>query len=173
MPPTPPQEPNGFLLFGLCLIAAAALIGVLKLNHWWHTRPRTSGGVKSSEGARHGTAVMSSAERPLIAVRSPSPREGTAPLPTPVPTTNLTEDRVFRDMVLLKDKQGKWFFSGKKIYTAWGGNHDELLMKVRELRGDGAPEDAPDDLTPTPYAGRMTRASYYPNEPELEYHPPR
>ena len=117
--------------------------------------------------------VMSGDNGTLPIVQSSAvPGGGPYPGPTPVPERNLTEDRVFRDTVLLRTAQGKWAHSGKRLYAFWGGNHDELLAKIRDLRGEIEPETAPPDLMLTPFAGRPTRASYYPGEPDLEYSPP-
>lgn len=57
--------------------------------------------------------------------------------------------------------------SANEIYKLVGGNRNEVLSAVREVR----PQQQSTDYV-TPYAGRRTKASYYPEEPELEYTPP-
>lgn len=85
---------------------------------------------------------------------------------------DLTYDQAVRLAAAIKVGD-KWWLSGKKLYSAAGGNHDSLLKNVSAVRGDIDPENAPEDLMLTPYAGRATRASFYPNDPDLEYQPPR
>jgi hypothetical protein len=53
----------------------------------------------------------------------------------------------------------KWAYSGKKMYAMFGGNYNEFLALVREVRGEKAePED---DAMITPIAGRPTKASLF------------
>lgn len=67
----PPEEPNVLLLFLICFVAAAGLIGLLKLNHWWHTR----GSVKGFDRGEARPQVASSPvmSRPLVGYRPDRP----------------------------------------------------------------------------------------------------
>lgn len=67
----PPQEPNGLLLFALCFVAALGLIGLLKLNHWWHTRGSVKGFDRGE--ARPQAPASSVMSRPLIGYRPDRP----------------------------------------------------------------------------------------------------
>jgi hypothetical protein len=153
----------------IAIASILLLIGILISMAIGHLMDRYA--VKHSEEARHGTVVMSRAESGPIATAPAVPGTGAAPGPTPVPGGNLTEDQVFVQLALLKTRAGKWYFSGKRLYSLWGGNHDAFLARMREIRGDG-PDDTPDDTIVTPIAGRRTRAAYYPGEPDLEYESP-
>lgn len=73
MPPQPPQEPNGLLLFAICLVGALALIGLLKLNHWRVTRHAQQNNERVNTYAHGGSDITSSGrsgdspERPVAA----------------------------------------------------------------------------------------------------------
>lgn len=68
---SPPQEPNGFVLFAICFVGAAGLIGLLWLNHWWATRHARHGSVNNNE--RGGSEITSSRQA------SPHPNRPVAP----------------------------------------------------------------------------------------------
>lgn len=61
----PAQEPNGLLLFALCFVGALALIGALKLNHWWATR--------ATRAPRQHYVVQSDRPTPVQATNEPEP----------------------------------------------------------------------------------------------------
>lgn len=82
------------------------------------------------------------------------------------PTPNLTERDNLTTLALLKKADGSWLLSANKVHDLVGGGRNEVLEKVRRAR-EGEPTN--DDELITPYAGRRTRASYYPDAPELEY----
>lgn len=128
------------------------------------------------DAPRHAAALLSTGVRSADRVGPAVLGSGTAPDTSRyrclVPARDLTERETI--VMLAVQKNGsKWRYSGKKIYNLVGGNHDQFLALMREIRGDLDPETAPPDLAFTPFAGRPTRASYYPDEPELEYQEPQ
>lgn len=64
-----------------------------------------------------------------------------------------------------------WRYSANKIYALVGGNRNDVMTWVRSVRGE-EPAPPADDEVITPYAGRKTKAAYYPDDPLLEYQPP-
>lgn len=103
------------------------------------------------------------------------PSSGTGPDTSrdqpPVLGRNLTERETIA--LLANQKNGsKWRYSGKKIYSLVGGNHDQFLAIMREIRGETTPDEAPEDLVLTPIAQRPTRATYFEDAPELRYQAP-
>lgn len=84
---------------------------------------------------------------------------------------NLTEAQRLEVLALARTPKGKWVYSGKKLYTLFGGNYNEFVSTMRQLR-DGQPDEMPEEPTVyTPIAGRPTKASYY-SDPSLEYQTP-
>lgn len=84
---------------------------------------------------------------------------------------NLTEAQRLEVLALARTPKGKWVYSGKKLYTLFGGNYNEFVSIMRQLR-NGQPDEMPEEPTVyTPFAGRPTKASYY-NDPNLEYQAP-
>lgn len=84
---------------------------------------------------------------------------------------SLTEAQLLEVLALARGAQGKWLFSGKKLYSLFGGNHNEFVATMRRLR-DGQTDlpEEPDILTPI--AQRPTKQSYYQDDPELRYSAP-
>jgi hypothetical protein len=109
-------------------------------------------------------------EHRIIAV----PGTGTnSPVP-PVPAkSDLTYDEAVRRAAAIK-VNGKWWMSGKKLYSIVGGNHARFLEIVSEVRGEPAPDDVP--AAPpaiSPIAGRpYNPASFHSDNPELQYQEP-
>lgn len=88
----------------------------------------------------------------------------------PPSVSKLTEYEMVNRLASLQKVDGSWWFSANKIHEIVGGARNDVLAHVRAVRG-GNPHPASDEII-TPYAGRRTKASYYPEEPELEYTPP-
>jgi hypothetical protein len=88
----------------------------------------------------------------------PVPSTGATTIDIPSLARNLTEAQYVELGARLVDRRGKPVFSGKKLYTLAGGNHDEFLASMRRWRG----EDTNDEETPyiTPIVGRPTRAVF-------------
>lgn len=115
-------------------------------------------------------------------VEKAPPDTDTAPIP-PVSDTgigidtsrlagSLTEAQRLEVLALARTPKGKWAYSGKKLYTLFGGNYNDFVATMRRLR-DGQDDDLPEEpAIPTPIAGRPTKASYYPDDPALSYRPP-
>jgi len=144
MPPQAPPEPNGLLLFGLCVLGACALIGLLKLNHWLHTR---------RDYVAPGTPML---------VEKPDTRAVHVPVPgidtragTTLPARDITEDaempRVGRRLsddaivAMLATQKGedgaKYRFSANQIYELVKGPRAEVLDRIRTIReGPVAPQ---------------------------------
>lgn len=78
---------------------------------------------------------------------------------------NLTE-RELVQLLAAKKTANKWRWSANKIYLHFGGDRNEVMNWIREIRGG---EEEGDDLAVNPWSGRQTKRSYYPNNPELEY----
>ena len=133
-------------------IAFAVWLEIDKVRAWWNKRS-----VKRFEPvqglrpvARPVPAHMSSQglapKRPIIAV----PSTATKTVPSPVPAKNdLTYDEAVRQAAAIK-VGGKWWMSGKKLYSVVGGNHARFLEIVSEVRGEAAPNDMPAAPKPTP-----------------------
>lgn len=82
-------------------------------------------------------------------------------MPKPTPDKMLDIFKVLRAAGIDRDElRGPWRAAGLPL-------DNNLWAKAKPA----APED--DDVLITPYAGRRTKASFYPDEPELEYKPPR
>jgi hypothetical protein len=182
----PPAGPGVYFVATIIILVAVLFVGMLllRLSAYLATRRTLSYeqkqryGVKRFEPPRPFAQVprpewlhMSSQARPpeprIVAVPGTA---GTNQGP-PVPTPSLTYDAVFRDTVLLKNKQGGWQHSGKKLYALWGGNHDEFLAKVRSLRGETAPDSAAaSSVGVSPIAGRpYDPRQFHSDNPELQY----
>lgn len=98
------------------------------------------------------------------------PVPGLVPRSVPVPSTaatkidlvflasNLTEAQYIELGARLRDRRGKYVFSGKKLYTLAGGNHDEFLANMRRWQGGQSVDDEPVHVTPI--VGRPTSAQF-------------
>ena len=83
---------------------------------------------------------------------------------------NLTEAQRLEVMALARTNRGKWAYSGKKLYTVFGGNYNDFVATMKRLR-DGAGDDLPEEPTVlTPIAQRPTKESHF-RDPDLEYQP--
>jgi len=148
--------------FVLAIVVLSALaIGLAatfsrKLEEWydqfcaWRESRQTVRPVRRFEGSRkppaaprpapaHMSSQMATPPRPIGAV----PGTGTnSPVP-PVPAPNdLTYDEAVRRAAAIK-VGGKWWLSGKKLYSVVGGNHARFLEIVSEVRGAATPDDVP------------------------------
>lgn len=135
------------------------------LEDWGVLQPRES----VNDMAPPAPVVMSRAEPKAASI---SIDTSTIPAKSEAPPAELTERAIVQWMAQQKTVDG-WRWSANAIYQYMRGNRNEVMGWVREVRG-GKPE-APaedDDLTVTPYAGRVTRRSYYQEDPELEYERP-
>jgi hypothetical protein len=94
------------------------------------------------------------------------------PVP-PVPAKNdLTYDDAVRRAAAIK-VGGKWWMSGKKLYSIVGGNHARFLEIVSEVRGEPAPDDVPAaPAAVSPIAGRPINPSDFQDDLELRYQAP-
>lgn len=124
---------------------------------------------------RSAPAHMSTeAHRPeyrIVAVPSTATKETVPAVPT---QDDLTYDEAVRQAASIK-VNGKWFMSGKKLYSIVGGNHKRFLEIVSEVRGDPSPDDlpaAPPNVAPV--SGRPIPANvvFHSDDPALEYQPP-
>jgi hypothetical protein len=85
---------------------------------------------------------------------------------------NLTEREILIVLAMARNARGKYIYSGKKIYALVGGNYNDFVATMKQLRGEER-DLLPDEPSVfTPIAQRPTNASYYPNNPELEYRAP-
>jgi hypothetical protein len=117
----------------------------------------------------HMSSQAETHTRPIAAV----PGTGTKfPVP-PVPAKNdLTYDDAVRRAAAIK-VGGKWWMSGKKLYSIVGGNHARFLEIVSEVRGEPAPDDVPPaPAAVSPIAGRPIDPRNFQDDPELQYHAP-
>lgn len=95
----------------------------------------------------------------------------TAPFDLAAVPTDLTYEEVVTILAGQMTPAGKLAYSGKKIYNLVGGNYNEFIALMRQLRAkDGEPAEPPP--VTTPIAGRPTRAVFKETDPELAYHPP-
>lgn len=170
----PPREPpNTLLLFGLCFLVAVGFIGLLKLNHWWQTRGSVKDFEEEEEEApapRQPPTHMSSTERTPPRLIPAVPGTGTIqPLPSGTAPPDLTYDDAVRRVAAIR-VNGKWWVSGKKLYSAVGGNHERFLQLVSEVRGETVPADVPPAAL-APISGRALPAGavFHSDDPELQY----
>lgn len=83
---------------------------------------------------------------------------------------DLTYEKTVTILSRLVTPAGKPRYSGKKIYNLVGGNYNEFVELMRQLRIKD-PEPAEEPTVLTPFGGRPTKASYY-TDPDLVYEPP-
>lgn len=108
---------------------------------------------------------------------------GRIPLSVSVSSTDTTgfdltavpSDLTYEEIVTILAGQiassGKPAYSGKKIYSFVGGNYNEFVALMRQLRSkDDAPAQPPQSTTPI--AGRATRAIFRETDIGLAYEPP-
>lgn len=184
----PPAGPGVYFVVTIIVLVAVLFVGMflLRLSAYLGARRTLSYeqkrryGVKRFDPApmarlapRPEPAHMSSQGRLPEHRIGPVPGTGGTNQGPAVPTSDLTYDAVFRSTVLLKNKQGGWQHSGKKLYALWGGNHDEFLAKVRSLRGESMPDDAPaSPPVVSPIAGRPINPNDFQDDLELRYQAP-
>jgi hypothetical protein len=134
------------------------------LEDWGLLAPRDV-----SDNAPPAPVVMSRAAPEAASI---SIDTSTIPAKSEPPKAELTERAIVQWMAQQKTVDG-WRWSANAIYQHMRGNRNEVMGWVREVRG-GKPESPAedDDLTLTPFAGRVTRRSFYQDDPELEYQPP-
>lgn len=118
--------------------------------------------IPRPEGA-HMSSQRPAPERRIVAV----PGTGTTTPVPPVPAKNdLTYDEAVRQAAAIK-VNGKWWMSGKKLYSIVGGNHARFLEIVSEVRGSALPDDVPAAPSAiSPIAGREipTGVSFHSDE---------
>lgn len=102
------------------------------LSHYVHSRPDTA-----------GTTPV-----PVVP-------DTAATLDPRVVAVNFTEDQWFTALALARLPNGQWRFSGKKLYTLQGGNHNDFVARLKKER-DGEITDT----TRTPIADRPTSAAF-------------
>ena len=102
-----------------------------------------------------------------VPVPVPLPSLGTGAIDIAALADNLTEDQYIELGARLRDRNGKPIYSGKRLYTLAGGNHDEFLANMRRWRGDLP--DAP--VYTTPIVGRATSARFE-TDPDFPYQSP-
>lgn len=159
-----------------------AILVFASLRMAWEYRADLSRAVKSFRRTPAPAPFATPPARPIRYVESAPPDTDTAPIP-PVPDTgigidtarlasSLTEAQRLEVLALARGPKGKWIYSGKKLYTLFGGNYNDFVATMRRLR-NGQDDDPPEEPTIlTPIAGRPTKASYYPDQPDLEFQPP-
>ena len=171
------------LELGLFLITCCIIGGIVMLIEWNGKREKRK--REQTESVKRSAVLVSapvSANQASRYVQPPPPDTDTASIP-PVSDTgigvdmarlagNLTEAQRLEILALARTPKGKWAYSGKKLYTLFGGNYNDFVATMRKLR-DGQDDDPPEEPTIlTPIAGRPTKASYYPDDPALEFQPP-
>lgn len=147
-------------------LAAIGCVGVVwffvlrpALEDWGVIAPRGE-----AEPVKTFTPTRQNAEEPPKPIILVSPPDIYQPSKADI-LRNLTE----REMVQLlasKKTANKWRWSANKIYLHFGGDRNEVMNWIREVRGS---EDEGDDIAVNPWSGRQTKRSYYPDEPQLEY----
>lgn len=120
-----------------------------RLSHMSSTRPVPSAPVPVPPGTGSGTG------RDLAAL-----------------ARDLTEDQWVELLLRRQKPDGSWWASGKKLFPLIGGNYKAFLDRAATIRGDDRAEADAEEEIVTPWAGRRTLKSYYPDEPDLEYSPP-
>lgn len=171
--------------FGLFLLMFAALCGLVALIRAlaWLTDVREAGGPVAyarqvsgryvKDNAEQPTAVMSRSEnesapsaRPSLGTDGVQASDGrTIPIPTPEQMLDIF--KVLREAGVKRDR----------LAPAWRAAG---LPLSNDVWRDAAPPEPPakaapdedDDTMITPFAGRRTKASYYPDDPALEYQAP-
>lgn len=107
-------------------------------------------GVSDYEGAQERQAEHRPAPAHMSS-QQPAPRQriGAVPgtdtkgtVPGGTAPIDLTYDEAVRTAAAIK-VNGKWWMSGKKLYSVVGGNHARFLEIVSEVRGDVAADDVP------------------------------
>lgn len=174
------------------LYAVGSLCVVSIIGFLWKYRARivssVSGGwtssidrgrrQKAARERRYGYAdlsydMSSSDENEPVPVAGPgavpAPSLGTGAVDVATLASSLTEAQYIELGARLRDRRGKPVFSGKKLYTLAGGNHDEFLASMRRWRGDEPTEEEPGYTTPI--VGRPTAARFE-TDPEYPYQAP-
>lgn len=141
----PPQEPNGLLLFGLCFLAAAALIGLFKLNHWLHTRSPTPRHYVASADQPSPQKADTKAVHVPVPAPPPTPGTGRSMLDItededlPRVGRRLSDDSIIAVLATQKGEDGaKYRFSANQIYDLVKGPRADVLAQVKAIR-DGPP----------------------------------
>lgn len=168
--------------FGLFLLMFAALCGLVALIRAlaWLTDVREAGGPRAYLQQRSGRYIVSTNAEQPVSVMSRSDDEDSR-LGASVSQTDGQADRqtaapapIGRDIML----------DICRDLRAHGYSRDGARVLLRKLGqsldnnvwSDAAPPTkaatVEDDTLITPYAGRRTKASYYPDDPALEYQAP-
>lgn len=170
-------------LFAIMFFVFSGIVALIVWNGKREERKREQAeSVKRSAVLVSADPSLALANQAAHYVQPPPPDTNTTSIP-PVSDTgigvdmaqlasNLTEAQRLEILALARTPKGKWAYSGKKLYTLFGGNYNDFVATMRKLR-DGQDDDPPEEPTVlTPIAGRPTKASYYPDDPALEYQPP-
>ena len=154
-----PREPNMLLLFVLCFAGAAALIGMLRLNHWWQTRERAPQTVKTSQ------EVMSRPQQPTLTDKTDRPADRlsvSAQIEKP-PRLQLdkTREALIEELLTLG-----WTMKDFRREQIFRGDNNKISAEVEAARKRLGIESGDHR---TPIAGRPTSAEF---AAALEYQPP-
>lgn len=114
-----------------------------------------------------------SRQTPIAGINSPG--IGIASGITGLDLNIIPSDLTYEEQVTILARQmlptGKPRYSGKKIYSFVGGNYNDFVALMQRLRPKDS-EPAEEPTVYTPYASRPTKASYYQDDPQLEFQPP-
>lgn len=164
----------------MAIIAVSALaIGLISMLIGKITAWREARSVNYSQPVMSPTPEQTAADRqtpgasinPPVSVPVSVSGTDTAPFDLAAVPTDLTYEEVVTILAGQMTPAGKPAYSGKKIYNLVGGNYNEFIALMRQLRAkDGEPAEPPP--VTTPIAGRPTRAVFKETDPELAYHPP-
>ncbi len=172
---------QGLLIVGGCLFSGMALIALwpkieqVARSAWhryvvfqWRGYLADTARVKRLRAEIMKSQVRRAGITSRDYVEMPNDTAGTKTIP-PVPDTvdtkwlaeHLTEEQRLEVMALAKTPKGKWVYSGKKLFTVFGGNYNEFVATMRRLR-DGDDDDMPEEPpATTPIAMRRTHAKFH------------
>lgn len=161
----PPGLPFLIALFSIVTLCTILMV-LLKVAVWW--------------GERH-SAVSRYADDDADTMSTSSTHT-----PPSLPLSLETDRRADRQTVQVVKPNAEQLLTLYKLMRAHGIGRDDAQAALKEaglpLNNNVWSKAAPppkvvqpnedDDVLVTPYAGRRTRASYYPDDPDLAYQPP-
>jgi hypothetical protein len=168
---------------GLGVLMFFIVLGILGLIVWNGRREeQKQESVKRSQGVQQPEQARPPSTQTPRYVESTPRDTDTASIPAVSDTGigtdtarlagSLTEAQMLEVLALARTSKGKWAYSGRKLYTLFGGNYNDFCATMRRLRDDQDDDSPEEPAVLTPVAGRPTKASYYPDDPDLAYHPP-
>lgn len=183
----PPAGPGVYFVVTIIILVAVLFVGMLLLRLSAYLAARRT--LSYEQKQRYGVKRFDAPPSPVQAPRpewshmssqrvgpehriAAVPSTDTKSVPSPVPAQNdLTYDEAVRRAAAIR-VNGKWWMSGKKLYSVVGGNHARFLEIVSEVRGDVAAEDVPPAKAAavSPIAGRAyDPKQFHSDNPELQY----